>query len=94
MNFFSNNKPNIIHLEEKKYNLKFKRGGSDLNKNNEIKRTSNSKANTTGGLLPNGNLINYSSKEKKLISKNSVEKITKVNKEGLNMNSLNSKIFV
>ena len=96
MTYLMHNKQHISQLAEKKYNLKFKRAGSDQdkNKNNETKRTSNFKGNTTGGVIPFTNPITYISKDKKLISKPSVDKISKFNKEGVYSNvSNNSKII-
>ncbi len=87
-------KPNIILLGDKKYNLKFKRAGSDdkpknittnNNENTVTKRISNFKGNTTGannGISTNLN-IPFKDKDKKYTSKPSVDKQYKSNKDNI-----------
>jgi len=92
------NKPNIILLGDKKYNLKFKRAGSDdkPKTTNESKRIINSKGNTCGNSV--GPSMNISipckeNKERKFASKPSLDKQYKSNKDNnLTSSNLSSKV--
>lgn len=85
------NKHNVILLADKKYNLKFKRAGSDdkPKNTNDSKRFSNFKGNTTGtSIAPHLNYrdaIKEKEKDKKYFNKPSLDRQYKTNKENSNI---------